>query len=95
MAIKHPATVNPTETVNVSNTFGSMLVGTANVPAQGKYITLVLRGGLPFDMALSDTIEEAMTAHDQFCLAAATFDLVEALAEGREVDAPPKGNLLN
>lgn len=93
MAIKHPTTIAATEDVNVSDKFGTMLVGTANVPAQGKYLTLVLRGGVPFDMALSDTIEEAMKAHDSFCLAAATFDLLAGLVEaGGE---PPKGGLLN
>lgn len=87
MAIKHSTTIAATEDVNVSHKFGTMLVGTANVPAQGKYLTLVLRGGVPFDMALSDTIEEAMKAHDQFCLAASTFDLVAGLLEGGAV--PP------
>lgn len=94
MAIKHPTTLTATETLNVSNKYGTMLVGTANVPAQGKYLTLVLRGGVPFDMALSDTIEDAMTAHDQFCLAAATVELLEGLAAGMDT-AAPKGGLLN
>lgn len=79
MAINYPSNIPVTETVNVSNTFGTMLVGTANVPAQGKYLTLVLRSNLPFDMALSDTIEEAMENHNQFCRAAAAFQQLDEL----------------
>ena len=65
--------VKPTETLNLSNQYGDMIVGTANVPAKGMYLTIVLRNQMPFDMALSETVEDALAAHKEFCTAAELF----------------------
>lgn len=89
-------TIPETETLNVSHKFGAMTVGTANVPAQGKYLTIVLKGGVPFDMAVSESIEEAVQAHDKFCAAAALFGPVfEAIEQMEAGDLPPDGSMLN
>lgn len=63
-----------TEDINIADSIGHFHIGTANVPVQGNYITLVLREGRPFDMVLSTTIADALAAHDKFVTAANVFN---------------------
>lgn len=88
--------VKPTETLNISHKFGAMTVGTANVPAKGQYLTIVLKGTVPFDMAVSESVEAALEAHDQFCAAASLFGPVLEAIEAMEAgELPADGGLMN
>lgn len=88
--------IKPTETLNISHKVGSMTVGTANVPARGQYLTIVLRGGVPFDMAVSESIEAAMEAHEKFCAAASLFGpLLEAIEAMEAGELPADRGLMN
>lgn len=85
------------QTVNVSDRVGDFIIGTANVQARDVYLTLVLRNGLPFDMSVSETAEQAIQEHDAMFLAASI--ITEALAAQAEKGIngqgiPVKGNLL-
>lgn len=47
-----------------------MIVQTAPVPAREQYLTVVLIKGMPFDLAVSDTVEQAFKEHQAFVDAA-------------------------
>lgn len=82
MAINVPALIPQTQNLSVNDQVGSMVIGTANIPAQGNYLTIVLRGGVPFDMGVSLTVEEALETHAKFVDAATLLcALMDELAQ--------------
>jgi uncharacterized protein with von Willebrand factor type A (vWA) domain len=89
--------VKPTETMNFSERVGSFTIGTANVPAKGQYLTLVLRDGVPFDLNVAESVEDAIAAHEKFMLVAAMYSAMM----GEQPEAGPGemvvkgGGLLN
>lgn len=54
----------------VVNDCGDFSVATCDVPAARQYLCLVTLNGLPFDMKVAQTIEEAQMNHDAFMMAA-------------------------
>ena len=87
------------DTLNKMNKVGNFAVMSADVPVQGVYLTLALKDGMPFDMKISKTVEEALKAHDGFLVAA---EIMTALIpEMGDVpaydpaDLPPPGFVLN
>ena len=85
-----------TEDINKSDSIGHFHIGTANVPVQGNYITLVLRCGRPFDMVLSTTVADALAAHERFCASAEVFNQVmQPLLDAVESMKPDDDGYLN
>ena len=58
------------------NDYADFSIATTSVPAANRYLTIVMRDGLPFDFATAETLDKAQETHEAFLFAAMLYNSI-------------------